>query len=256
MGDPGWRVGTFAWRELVTDDPAGAAPFYGELFRWTWTREEGAAGACLVASRDGARVAGIVQRPGGAPLPSSWRSHVLVDDVDAAVERCRAEGGRVLERPRDVSGAGRLALVADPLGAVLVPFRAAGERAPSPRGPGRFSWETLVTHDPEGARDYYREVIGFGATATPGGHAILLTAGEVPVADVQFALPGGPSYWATYVEVEDAEASSEVAVRLGGSVVVPRFEVPKLGMVAVVADPEGATLGLFEPAPRRPQTSL
>lgn len=250
MRDPGWHVGMFAWRELVTDYPAGAIPFYGELFRWTWGREERPAGTCLLAFRDGARVAGVVQRQAGAPLPSSWRSYVLVDDVDAALERCRAAGGHVLERPQDVPGTGRSGLVADPLGAVLVPFRAAGERAPPPRGPGRFSWETLVTQDPDGARDYYRAVIGFGATATPSGFGILLTAGEVPVADVQPALPGGPSYWATYVEVEDAEASRDLAVRLGGSVVIPRIDVPKLGVVSVVADPEGATLGLFEPAPR------
>ena len=79
----------------------------------------------------------------------------------------------------------------------------------------------------------------------------VFTAGEAMVADVQPARPGGPSYWATYVAVDGAEASRDRAVRLGGKVVVPRVDVPKVGIVSVVADPSGAALGLFQAEARR-----
>ena len=60
-----------------------------------------------------------------------------------------------------------------------------------------------------------------------------------------------PAYWATYVAVEDAVRSRDQAAALGGAVLVPRVDVPMVGTVAVVADPDGAALGLFQPLPRR-----
>lgn len=248
MVEPRWPIGTFPWRELVADDVAGARRFYGALFGWTWASEgEGPARVHWIASRDGEAVASLARRERGAPLPPCWRSFVAVAEVDGTAERFRASGGRVLLGPEDVPGLGRCAVVADPLGAVLVPFRAVGPaRTPPRRGPGRFCWETLVTHDPDGAVAYYAEAVGHGTARTPGGEGLLLTAGEAPVADVQPALPGGPAYWATYVAVEDVDVSRDLAARLGGSIVIPRLDVPGLGAVAVVADPEGATLGLFE----------
>lgn len=46
-----------------------------------------------------------------------------------------------------------------------------------------------------------------------------------------------------------AEAGRARAEKLGGRVLVPRIEVPEVGTIAVIADPTGAVLGLFEPAP-------
>jgi predicted enzyme related to lactoylglutathione lyase len=192
--------------------------------------------------------------PPGTGMPPAWSSYVLVDDVDAAAKRCAAAGGRVLRAPGDIPGVGRFAVLADPWGAVLQPFRAAGEESPPPAMPppvGAFCWETLVTPEPAKAIAFYGKVIGFGTGRTPSGEGTVFTAGEAMVADVQPARPGGPSYWATYVAVEGAEASRDRAVRLGGKVVVPRIDVPKVGIVSVVADPSGAALGLFQAEARR-----
>jgi hypothetical protein len=51
------------------------------------------------------------------------------------------------------------------------------------------------------------------------------------------------------VAVGSAEAARDQAVKLGGRVLVPRVDVPKVGTVAVIADPGGAALGLFQPLP-------
>jgi predicted enzyme related to lactoylglutathione lyase len=43
-------------------------------------------------------------------------------------------------------------------------------------------------------------------------------------------------------------ASAAEAGKLGGKVVAPPFDVPEVGRIAVVLDPQGAAIGLFKPA--------
>lgn len=253
MADARWSPGMFVWRELTTDDVEGARRFYGELFGWSWKGEDmGPEGTYWLASRDGRQLGGLMQKPAGAVFPSAWSSYVLVEDVDAAAARCKAAGGRVPYGPADIPGIGRFAVIADPWGAVLEPFRPLPRESEPPPPPGTapaagtFCWETLVTPDPAAAVAFYGKVIGFGTGPTPSGEGKVFTASQAQVADIQAARPGGPSYWATYVAVEDAEASRDRAARLGGKVIVPRIDVPKVGIVAVVADPAGAALGLFQ----------
>ena len=51
-------------------------------------------------------------------MPTQWLSYFAVDDVDAAAETTRAQGGHVHRAPWNVPGVGRIAIVADPAGAV------------------------------------------------------------------------------------------------------------------------------------------
>lgn len=250
MAEPRWRPGMFVWRELMTDDVEGARRFYGELFGWSWKGEDmGPAGTYWLASLGTQGVCGMMKKPAGVPMPSAWSSYVLVDDVDVAAARCTSAGGRVLKAPADIPGVGRFAVLADRWGAVLEAFRAFGGASAPPQGrpaAGTFCWETLFTPEPTAAAGFYGEVIGVGTGRTPDGKGTVLTAGDVPVADLHPVPPGAPSYWGTYVAVDGAEASRDRAERLGGKVVVPRIEVPEVGVVAVVADPAGAALGLFQ----------
>jgi predicted enzyme related to lactoylglutathione lyase len=250
MAQPTFSPGMFVWRELMTGDDERARRFYGELLGWTWKGEEmGADGTYWIASRDGRQLCGAMRTPPGAQMPAAWSSYVLVDDVDAAASRCTAAGGRVLRAPADIPDVGRFAVISDPWGAVVFPFRASGgpsEPPPFPPPVGTFCWETLVTPDPSKAIAFYGKVVGFGTGATPSGEGKVFTAGSAMVADIQPARPGAPSYWATYVRVDAAEATRDRAVRLGGRVIVPRVDVPKVGIVSFVADPTGASLGLFQ----------
>ncbi|HET9599521.1 MAG TPA: VOC family protein [Anaeromyxobacteraceae bacterium] len=254
MADAKWTPGMFVWRELMTDDVEAARRFYGELFSWTWKGEDmGPAGKYWLASRGDRQIAGAMAKPPGVPMPTAWSSYVLAEDVDATVRRCQAAGGRVLKEAMDIPDVGRFAVLADRWGAAFLPFRPSVEESAPPRGMppvGTFCWETLVTPDVAGAIAFYGQVIGFGTAPTPGGEGKVFTAGEAPVADIQPARPGAPSYWSTYVAVEGAEAARDRAVRLGGKVIVPRIDVPKVGTVSVIADPGGAALGLFQPGTR------
>lgn len=119
--------------------------------------------------------------------------------------------------------------------------------------PGTFCWADLGTTDADAARAFYGALLGWtGEPGGPetGGYATMalagaVVAGIVPQAPDQRAA-GVPPSWRSYVAVDDVEAAAARAAGLGGRVVAPAVDVGALGRTAVVADPQGAALGLWQ----------
>jgi hypothetical protein len=63
-------------------------------------------------------------------------------------------------------------------------------------------------------------------------------------------MPGAPSMWLAYVEVDDVAASTAKAKSLGAQVVRDITEVPGMGWFSIIMDPTGAGLALWKAAPR------
>ena len=63
-------------------------------------------------------------------------------------------------------------------------------------------------------------------------------------------IPGAPSFWLTYVLVDDIEASTAKAKSLGATVMKDVTEVMDMGWLSVIVDPTGAALGMWKPKPR------
>jgi predicted enzyme related to lactoylglutathione lyase len=59
--------------------------------------------------------------------------------------------------------------------------------------------------------------------------------------------PGGPSQRIAYVHVEDVDAGTSRAADLAGRIVLPARDIPTVGRIAVVLDPQEAPIGLFRP---------
>ncbi len=60
-------------------------------------------------------------------------------------------------------------------------------------------------------------------------------------------VPGAPSAWLAYVEVDDIEAATKKAKSLGATVMKDVTEVMGAGWFSIILDPTGATLGLWKP---------
>jgi hypothetical protein len=114
-------------------------------------------------------------------------------------------------------------------------------------GRGRFLWNELVTADVEAAKVFYGGI--FGWTTTPfGPEYTLFNKGAQGVGGLmQKREAGGPSQWIAYVNVEDVDATVAKAVELGGRVVLPAMDIPTVGRIAVVLDPQEAPIGLITP---------
>ncbi len=113
--------GTPAWFELHTRAYAASVRFYEDVFGWTTQVVADGPGFRYTTFDEGDDgLAGIMDAPAFLPdeAPSSWSVYFGTDDTDVALVRIAELGGSVLEGAQD-SPYGRLATVADPLGATF-----------------------------------------------------------------------------------------------------------------------------------------
>jgi len=120
--------------------------------------------------------------------------------------------------------------------------------------PGVFCWPELATTDAAAAKTFYGGLFGWihrDAPAGPGrSYTIFSLAGRDAAALYSLAEATGergvPPHWNSYVAVASADESARVATSLGGTVLSDPFDVGTNGRTAVVEDPQGATLCLWE----------
>jgi uncharacterized protein len=120
--------------------------------------------------------------------------------------------------------------------------------------PGMFCWEELATTDAAAAKEFYCGLFGWSANDTPIGEGAFYTMLRLDGKDVA-ALYGMssqeqehmPPHWNSYVSVASADQAAEKAGALGAKVALPPFDVMEHGRMAVIQDPTGAMVSVWEP---------
>jgi predicted enzyme related to lactoylglutathione lyase len=116
--------------------------------------------------------------------------------------------------------------------------------------PGAFSWSELMTHDVEGARSFYSKLFGWGTKdmQMPNGTYTTFQVGEASVGGMM-KIPaesaGMAPVWGVYVTVKDVDATIKQVEELGGSVLMAPWDIPSVGRMAMIKDPQGATLAVI-----------
>jgi len=118
------EIGDVSWHELATTDADAALKFYQEVFHWQLdsTMDMGEMGQYLMFKRPTGhgRIGGIMNKPPQmASVPPNWQIYFRVPDVDAAAERIKAAGGKILNGPMDVPDGDRILNAMDPQGAAF-----------------------------------------------------------------------------------------------------------------------------------------
>jgi uncharacterized protein len=128
-------------------------------------------------------------------------------------------------------------------------------------------WVDTWQPDAEAAVAFYQELFGWEAEDTMpdgvlGKHYICRLRGRDVAAVASRPEEAPPvmrgrtageaeerpvSSWTTYVWVEEAEGTVQRAIEAGGSVLKDLFESLDGGRIAIVADPAGAALGIWQP---------
>jgi uncharacterized protein len=114
--------------------------------------------------------------------------------------------------------------------------------------PGKFVWYELSTSDAKRAQAFYGEVLGWTVRPFPMGNASydMVYVGETMIGGYGAAQPGDRSQWLGCVSVGDVDAAARAAAANGGKVISAPADVPTVGRIARVADPQGAELYLFK----------
>jgi uncharacterized protein len=261
--------GVPCWVDTTQPDPDAGAAFYAGLFGWEFedVTPEGAPGRYLVGRLDGQDVAAISAPPADGPRPQTvWNTYVRVKDADGTAEVATRAGGSIVAEPFDIPGAGRMALLADPEGAVVSIWQANGfEGAQAVNQPGAWVFSDLATADVRAAEAFYFELFGWETATGLGGFEFWRLRGYADFlmrddpelrkrqaevgADDAFAdcvaaiepLAGGePARWNVTFGVDDADETAAKARELGGEVLVEPFDAGPVRNV-VIRDPQGAT---------------
>jgi predicted enzyme related to lactoylglutathione lyase len=122
-----------------------------------------------------------------------------------------------------------------------------GERTSYP--PGTFSWAELATSDADAAKAFYASVLGweYRDTPIPDGSVYSTALRDGKDVAALFSSDEQPPHWNCYVTVESADDTAKRAGELGATVAAEAFDVMDLGRMAVIIDPVGAALCLWEP---------
>ena len=253
--------GTWSWVELATTDVDAANGFYGQLFGWDADDNEipDTGGIYSMQLLDGAIAAAITAQPeqqASAGVPPNWFSYVTVASADDTAERAQELGGQVHAGPFDVMTAGRMAVVADPAGAMFGIWQAGDSiGAEVVNVPGSLTWNDVATNDPEGAQAFYSDLFGWGfekvETGPDGPDYWTIThdgASNGRNGGLRRQVPaevGVPPHVMPYFGIDAIEDSVAKVGELGGGSMLPVTEVPA-GKFAGVIDPQGAHFMLFE----------
>jgi uncharacterized protein len=266
----GYIAGVPCWIDTNQPDPNAALPFYGGLFGWEFedVMPEGSPGRYFIGRIRGGDVAAVGSTPDGAPPVAVWNTYIWVDSADEAASKVGAAGGTVVAEPFDVFDAGRMAVCADPEGAMFSVWEPKAHKgAKVVNEHGALNFNGLATRDAAGATAFYGAVFGWQTLGLPSGEMwtlpgygdhleestpglreqmgqmgapdgfIDVVAALTPIADGDTTTP---AHWSVTFGVDDAEATATAAKELGGEVVSGPFDAPWTRMV-ILKDPQGAT---------------
>jgi predicted enzyme related to lactoylglutathione lyase len=120
---------------------------------------------------------------------------------------------------------------------------------------GHFYWNELMTRDVESAKTFYSDVIGWTFDAMEmgeGGTYYIARDGETMLGGVMDTtgsdFDGVPAHWFAYIAVDDVDERLEKAVAAGAEIIRPPFDVPGVGRIATLKQPDGASIGWMTPA--------
>ncbi len=261
--------GVPCWVDTSQPDPQAALAFYSGLFGWEFENimPESDSGYFVGRIRGGdvGAVAGLAE---GAPPVATWNTYIWVDSADETASKVVLAGGTALTEPFDVEEHGRMAVLADPEGAVFCVWEARAHRgATIVNEPGSVNFNGLHTRDLDRAKAFYGEVFGWTTLSVPGGmtawtlpgygdhlaldrptiHEEMAALGAPGFEDVVATIaligddqPDAQAHWDVTFAVEDADTTAASATELGGTVLVAPFDAPYVRMT-VLADPQGGT---------------
>ncbi|MEL7450308.1 MAG: VOC family protein [Pseudomonadota bacterium] len=114
-----------------------------------------------------------------------------------------------------------------------------------------FVWADLSTFDLSGAKHFYRECFGWRYHEQDAGYVLAGADPYAPVAGLytmpeKFQAIGMPSFWMSYIQVDDIDATVSKAEQHGARIEVRPEPSPSGGLVALIRDPSGAGFTCFQ----------
>jgi predicted enzyme related to lactoylglutathione lyase len=247
--------GKFTWFELMTSDTQAAGKFYSDVVGWTTQEMPSADGIpYTIFNVNNVGIAGMLSLPGHV----AWVGYIVVDDVDAHIEKIVEAGGKLWKPATDIPDMLRFAVMSDPQGAAIVIFTPSPKMPSPPEGrpasptPGTIGWHELYTTDLEAGFDFYNKLFGWTKVNDmdmgPAGVYRIFDEGdhkEMGDGGMMTKMPQMPvSCWNFYFNVDSIGAAIKRVESGGGKVMNGPMQVPGGSWIIQGQDPQGAMFSL------------
>ena len=116
--------------------------------------------------------------------------------------------------------------------------------------PNPFVHVELNTTDLPKAKAFYSQLFDWKLDDIPmpdGTYTLINVGNGTGGGMMKHPMPGAPSTWLAYVQVDDIQAATQKAKSLGADIKVGATEIPNVGWFSIFTDPTGAALALFKP---------
>jgi predicted enzyme related to lactoylglutathione lyase len=117
--------------------------------------------------------------------------------------------------------------------------------------PGMPVWADLATPDLEASKAFYTNLFGWTANTSTepeaAGYTMFAKDGQTVAGVGPVQMQGQPTAWTTYISTADADETTALVEKAGGSVLVPPMDVMEYGRMAVFTDEGGAAFATWEP---------
>ncbi len=240
-------AGNFVWYDMMTYDKEGSLDFYCDVVGYT-RKPFGDTGYTMLGVGESA-MGGVEALPEEmkGQVPPHWLGYISTSDLSETVPKIEAAGGTIMQQ-MEVPSVGKIAIFADPQGAVAAAYQSEedpGIDPPFEQTAGKVSWHDLATSDVEGAKVFYEAAFGWKVmsvmesptgpyhmwgdeTRTWGG--VYERPEHMPV-----------SAWMYYIHVPKLSDAIE-KTKAGGGALIMHTKIPGDEVIAVVTDHQGAAI--------------
>lgn len=128
---------------------------------------------------------------------------------------------------------------------------------------GSFIWYQLMSRDPDASKAFYEDVVGWKIGPPPPGEmdyrmieAADGNVGGVLAVTSGMMANGARPMWLGYLGVDSVDGSVQEIIAAGGAVLVPAWDIPDVGRIAMVADPQGTPFFVMHAAGEATSTAF
>lgn len=113
------KIGEFCWNELATPDLQKSKEFYGKVFGWEFVENKMGDMTYTMIKINGKEGGGMWSIPQDKQqeIPSHWMSYILVENVEAALEKATKNGATVVKPVTTIKDTGKFTIIKDTTGA-------------------------------------------------------------------------------------------------------------------------------------------
>jgi len=241
------QYGKVIWADLYTGDVKTSLDFYTETFGWT-VKKFGEKNNSYHLLFDGEKaIAGVLahSEQRNKTETALWIGSISTDSVQASVTNAANNNAKIMLKPHDFALYGKRAVIADPQGGIIALLDITGTEKAHTQISNKWNWAQLFSTDITKAASFYHKAFGYTVeeVAQNPSSYYLSQQGEVNASIVKLPTTFEQrDRWVNFVEVNNLSDTLIQAKKNGAEII----HQPKGSNLAIIADPNGALLGLTE----------